>query len=82
MSVARPTGSSREEQSPRSKTGNRVRAAALVAALVPLAQVTATPVTVSAQCSGCPPPSVPEPSTLLLLAPAAAAILIRRRMKK
>lgn len=61
-----------------------VRAAALVAALLPLAQIAAAPVTVSAQCSGgCPTTtgSVPEPATLLLLAPAAVW-LIRRQARK
>lgn len=69
--------------SPSARTvGNRIRSAALIAALVPLAQVAASPVTLSAQCpSACPPP-VPEPGTLVMLAPAAAALLIRHRMKK
>ncbi len=58
---------------------NGLRSAALVASLVPLAQVAVAPVTVSAQCSGCPPP-VPEPATLLMLAPAAAWV-IRRRLR-
>lgn len=78
MSDARRTSALTSSSSP---VRNRIRSAALVASLVPLASVAASPVTVSAQCSGCPPP-VPEPSTLALLVPAAAALIIRRRMKK
>jgi hypothetical protein len=59
---------------------NRLRSAALVAALIPVAQVAVSPVTVSAQCSGCPPTPIPEPAALLMLGPAAAW-LIRRRKK-
>jgi hypothetical protein len=58
---------------------NRLRSAALVATLVPLASVAVMPVTVSAQCSACPPP-IPEPAALLMLGPAAAWVI--RRHKK
>ena len=61
--------------------GNRVRATALVAALLPLAQVAVTPVTVVAQSSGGTTGTVPEPASLVLLAPAAAW-LVRRHLKK
>lgn len=63
------------------------RTAALVASLVPLAQVAVAPMTVSAQCDPNNPPSggcpteVPEPATLLLLGGPAAAMLLRRRRK-
>jgi hypothetical protein len=50
-----------------------------VATLVPLASVAVMPVTVSAQCSACPPP-IPEPAALLMLGPAAAWVI--RRHKK
>jgi hypothetical protein len=66
---------------PVTAAGNRVRAAALAAALVPLAQVAATPVTVLAQASGGTTGTVPEPASLVLLAPAAAW-LVRRHLKK
>ena len=61
-----------------------VRAAALVAALVPLAQVVATPVTVLAcGASGEPPCSVPDGgSTLAMTATAAAFIGVQLRKKK
>jgi len=64
-----------------SGAGNRVRAAALVAALLPLSQVAITPVTVLAQSSGGTTGTVPEPASLVLLAPAAAW-LVRRHLKK
>jgi hypothetical protein len=68
-------------------TLKHARTAALVASLVPLAQVAVAPTSVLAQCdpSGsdpCPPVGVPEPGTLALLAPAAAAALLLRRRKK
>jgi hypothetical protein len=66
---------------PSSGTAKHVRAAALVAALLPLAQIVAMPVTVSAQGSGGTTGSVPEPASLVLLAPAAAW-LVRRQLKK
>ena len=67
---------------PPSGAARHVRAAALVAALLPLAQIAATPVTVSAQGSGgTTTGNVPEPASLVLLAPAAAW-LVRRQLKK
>jgi hypothetical protein len=64
------------------------RAATLAASLVPVALVTAVPLTVVAQepCGGsgeppCPP-SVPEPSTLLLLGGPAAAALARKLRRR
>jgi hypothetical protein len=60
------------------------RSAALIASLVPVAQIAVAPATVSAQCpsGGCAPSPVPEPTTLLLLAPGAAMLFLRRRKKK
>ena len=60
------------------------RSAALIASLVPVAQIAVAPATLSAQCpsGGCPPSPVPEPTTLLLLAPGAAMLFLRRRKKK
>ena len=58
------------------------RTAALVASLVPLAQVAVAPTVAAAQqlcpSDGCPV-EVPEPATLLLLAPAAVLALRGRR---
>jgi hypothetical protein len=63
-----------------------VRAATLAASLVPVALITAVPLTVVAEepCGGsgepdCP--TVPEPSVLMMLAGPAAALLLRRRRK-
>jgi len=64
-----------------SGVAKHVRAAALVAALLPVAQIAVAPVTLSAQGSGGTTGSVPEPSSLALLAPAAAW-LARRQLKK
>lgn len=64
-----------------SGAAKHVRAAALVAALLPIAQIAVTPVTLSAQGSGGTSGSVPEPSSLALLAPAAVW-LVRRQLKK
>ena len=59
------------------------RAATLAASLVPVALVTAVPMTVVAQepCGalGC---AVPEPSTLLLLGGGAATALLLRSRRK
>lgn len=63
---------------------NHVRAAALVATLVPLAQVVATPVTLSANQSGCTsaaPCPVPEPGSILSMA-GIAAFFIRNQLRK
>jgi hypothetical protein len=67
--------------------GARLRAAALIAALVALGTIAASPVVTYAQCDAatsnrCLPTAVPEPSTLLLLAPAAGALWLYRRRKK
>ena len=64
-----------------SGVAKHVRAAALVAALLPVAQIAVAPVTLFAQGSGGTTGSVPEPSSLVLLAPAAAW-LARRQLKK
>jgi hypothetical protein len=65
---------------------SRLRSAALLAALVPIGTIAATPVVTYAQdqCGSAPdcPTAVPEPSTLLLLAPAAGALWLYRRRKK
>ena len=63
-----------------------VRAAALVAALVPLAQVAVSPVTVSAQelCGGTgqPPCEVPDGGSTLMMAATAAAFVGHQLRKK
>jgi hypothetical protein len=70
-------------KSTQSSALRHMRTAALVASLVPLAQVAVAPITVSAQCSGANcPPEVPEPGALLLMAPAAAAWLLRMSRNK
>jgi hypothetical protein len=65
------------------------RSAALVASLVPLAQVAGVPIVASLQASDClgggdecHPVVVPEPATLLLLGGPAAALLLSRRRRK
>jgi hypothetical protein len=65
-----------------------VRGSALAASLIPVALVTAVPMTVVAQEPECgsaplPPCAVPEPSTMLTVGVgAAASLLLRRRQPK
>jgi len=74
-------GSDATLAAPSSAVAKHVRAAALVAALLPVAQIAVAPVTLSAQGSGGTTSSVPEPASLVLLAPAAVW-LARRQLKK